>query len=187
MISAEQIEREKELARAHRAWLRFRNKLRKRRRMLAERRRKIAGHGVTKAVYLAWAGAVSRCHDRQNKSYRSYGGRGIAVCEEWREDPRAFAEHIGPKPSPQHSLDRIDNDRGYEPGNVRWATREQQENNKQRSHRITWQGRTQTVAQWARELGVKYHNISDRLKRGWSVERALSTPITRGPHAASKK
>ena|SRR6266481_988599 len=77
-----------------------------------------------------WKGMTKRCTNRNSKDYEEYGARGIAVCDEWRKSFRAFFDHIGPRPTPQHSLDRIDNARGYEPGNVRWATPKEQSNNR---------------------------------------------------------
>lgn len=88
-------------------------------------------------VYLreAWRLMVARCHDQRHAMYRHYGGRGIKVCPEWRDDVRRFAADVGPRPSSAFSLDRIDNERGYELGNVRWATRSQQSAN-QRKWRV---------------------------------------------------
>lgn len=78
--------------------------------------------GKASKEYRAWCHMIGRCHNPADKSYPRYGGRGTSVCDEWRTDFAAFLAHIGPAPSPQHSVDRIENDRGYEPGNVRWAT-----------------------------------------------------------------
>jgi hypothetical protein len=79
--------------------------------------------------YRAGVNMVTRCHNPKATRYKNWGGRGISVCDEWRHDYEAFLSHVGRRPSPTHSLDRIDNNRGYEPGNVRWATREQQARN----------------------------------------------------------
>lgn len=87
--------------------------------------------GQVTTEYASWAAAKSRCHSVTNKRYHEWGGRGIAMCEEWRNDFAAFRSHMGPKPKGT-SLDRIDNDRGYEPGNCRWATPKQQANNRRR-------------------------------------------------------
>lgn len=80
--------------------------------------------------YRAWADAKYRCFNPNAADYYKYGGRGITMCDEWRNDFDAFLEHIGPRPSAKHSLDRVDNERGYEPGNVRWATKSQQNINR---------------------------------------------------------
>jgi hypothetical protein len=80
--------------------------------------------------YRAWCGAKSRCADKKGYASKYYRDRGITVCDEWKCDFHAFFKHIGPKPTPKHTLDRIDNDRGYEPGNVRWATMTAQARNR---------------------------------------------------------
>lgn len=77
-------------------------------------------------VYGVWATMIQRCHNPNLKQYARYGARGITVCQEWRDSFEAFLTHIGPRPSPEYSIDRIDNDKGYFPGNVRWATRQEQ-------------------------------------------------------------
>lgn len=88
-------------------------------------------HGLSNLPeYKTWCGMKDRCHNPKNKHFKDYGGRGIVVCNEWREDFGAFFAHIGPKPSPELSVDRIDVNRGYEPGNVRWATASQQSRNR---------------------------------------------------------
>lgn len=84
------------------------------------------------AMWQTWRDMVKRCHNPAHQSYRHYGGRGITVCDEWRESFRAFLLYMGPKPTSEHSLDRINNDGNYEPGNVRWATRSEQARNRRR-------------------------------------------------------
>jgi len=90
-------------------------------------------HGMVKSPeYKSWAHIIDRCTNSNNGSYDNYGGRGITICSEWRHDFEAFYAHVGPKPVGSYSIDRINNNRGYEPGNVRWATPLQQANNKRR-------------------------------------------------------
>lgn len=87
------------------------------------------------AEYGIWAGIIKRCENRNNHAYPRYGGRGIGICAEWRHDFPAFLAHVGPRPSPVHSVDRINNDGNYEPGNVRWATpTDQARNRRPQSH-----------------------------------------------------
>jgi hypothetical protein len=84
---------------------------------------------------MIWAGMKTRCYNKKNKDYVYYGARGIGVCDEWRRDFKVFREYIrfiGDRPSPEYSIDRKDNDRGYEPGNVRWATAQTQTENRRR-------------------------------------------------------
>jgi hypothetical protein len=88
-------------------------------------------HGGTRTPeYRSWRHLVERCTNPNNRAWKDYGGRGITVCDAWRYDFEAFFSHVGKKPTPEHSIDRKNNDRGYEPGNVRWATPTEQANNK---------------------------------------------------------
>jgi hypothetical protein len=112
--------------------------------------------------------AIKRCHSISNKDYKDYGLRGIRVCEEWRGTYgfEEFLSHIGPKPSSEHTLDRVDTNGDYRPGNVRWATWTQQANNRRSSRVITWRGETRTAAEWARKLGVRRQEVANRLNKG---------------------
>lgn len=83
-------------------------------------------HGTISPEYRAWNAMIQRCHNPNSLSRKYYGGRGIVVCKEWRKSFIPFFKHIGQRPSPRHSIDRINNDGNYEPGNVRWATKRQQ-------------------------------------------------------------
>lgn len=136
---------------------------------------------VTKnrAEYSAWAAMQNRCANSDCRAYKYYGGRGIKVCGRWqgKQGFQNFLADMGPKPTPQYSLDRYpDNDGNYEPGNCRWATRKQQLRNKRNNRHLTFRGRTQCVTDWALELGMRKELIRDRLNRGWSVKRTLITP-----------
>ena len=115
-----------------------------------------------------------RCFNSRNRKYAIYGGRGITVCERWLTYENFLAD-MG-EPPPGMSIDRIDNDKGYEPGNCRWATKETQRRNQRRCRRVTFDGRAQTLAEWAEELGFSLQVLQDRERRGWSVERAFTTP-----------
>jgi hypothetical protein len=118
----------------------------------------------------------SRCDNPNNRFFSHYGGRGISVCDRWRSDFRNFLADLGPKPSPRHSLDRIDNDGIYEPGNCRWADRGTQANNKRNNRLITIGGISLTIPQWAKRSGIECPTLKGRLRRGWSPERAISVP-----------
>lgn len=128
-------------------------------------------HGTPE--YLVWINIRRRCYNPNHKSYSDYGGRGIRLCTNWYASFLSFYKYIGKRPSKQHSLDRIDNDGNYEPGNVRWATAKEQANNMRSNHRITIGGRTQTLTQWSMERQISPWAVSKRLSAGWSVERTF--------------
>jgi len=131
-------------------------------------------HGMTRCPsWRSWAAMLYRCQD-PNNGY--YGGRGIAVCDRWRESFENFYADMGDKPEGL-SLDRIDNDGNYEPGNCRWATRTEQCNNQRSNRMLVLDGRSQTLAEWSKELGVNVSAIRRRLIRGWSIKDALTTPV----------
>ncbi len=132
------------------------------------------GHRGT-SEYTAWSGMISRCHTKTNKAYRWYGAKGISVCPSWRTSFSQFLSDMGAKPSPAHSIDRINNNGNYEPGNCRWATRSQQQNNTSRNRVMILNGVSMTLAQWAEKLGIRRNTISQRLYCGWTEERALTT------------
>jgi len=105
----------------------------------------------------------------------NYAGRGIGVCPEWAGSFDRFIEDVGRRPSADYSIDRIENDRGYEPGNVRWSLAVEQQRNKRNNRKLTAFGQTKCMSAWAEEIGVSPGTIFGRLSRGWSVEKAVST------------
>ena len=129
----------------------------------------------------AWRNAIHRCHNAQHKSYPQYGGRGIRVCDEWRAKEggfEAFLAHIGPRPSSDHSLDRIDVNGHYEPGNVAWSTRQEQQLNRRihfgpKGPDVTINGETRSVAEWSRLTGINGATIASRVREGRSDEEIL--------------
>lgn len=131
-------------------------------------------HGLTDTPeHNVWGHMRQRCHNTKNKSYKDYGGRGITICDRWRISFQSFYQDMGPRPSADHQIDRIDNDGNYEPSNCRWATRETQLNNYRRNRFITIEGRTQSLKRWVDEFGLNYSTVHRRLQLGWSNERAL--------------
>lgn len=126
--------------------------------------------------YAAWRNAKDRCNNERNHAYDRYGGRGIKMYPQWENSFSDFYDYIGPKPSPKHSLDRIDNSKGYEPGNVRWATPKQQTTNRRSNRTVTYKGETKTLSEWSQVIGGSKILVSCRLRKGWSEERAVSTP-----------
>lgn len=130
------------------------------------------------SVYRRWTVMRQRCNSPRNKSYPDYGGRGITVCQAWQESFATFLADMGEPPFPGASLDRIDNEQGYFPGNVRWASATEQARNTRANHLLTFQGKTQSLVAWCEELGLPYFTIAARLNRyGWSTERAFSEPL----------
>ncbi len=125
------------------------------------------------AEYSIRNGMISRCHNPHDIRYADYGGRGISVCDQWRTSYQSFLEHVGRRPSPSHSIDRISNDGNYEPGNVRWSTSHEQRRNTRQTHNISFGGVTRCVRDWARELGIHERTIHRRLKRGWTTTQVL--------------
>jgi hypothetical protein len=119
----------------------------------------------------------NRCYSPKNPSFAHYGGRGIEVCQQWRDDFDQFVADMGQAPEGR-SLDRIDNDLGYSPENCRWATIKEQLNNQRRNHRITHDGQTQTLAQWADQLGIRVDTLHKRIGR-MSAEKALQSGVLR--------
>lgn len=127
------------------------------------------------ATYASWLGMIQRCTNPNRRCFRNYGGRGVRVHEPWLRF-ESFLADMGPRPKGT-TLDRWpDVDGNYEPGNCRWATAIEQQNNKRNNRRLTCDGVTLTMSEWGRRTGLTVQTISDRLRRGWSAERALGTP-----------
>lgn len=125
-------------------------------------------------MHKLWLSMLNRCSNPNERGYKNYGGRGIKVCARWQTFTNFLAD-MGERPVGM-SLDRIDNNGNYEPGNVRWANQSEQSNNTRANRRITAFGRTLNLIQWARESGVQRSTIEQRLKRGWPAEIAVSKP-----------
>ena len=135
-------------------------------------------HGMTRTPeYHAWEGIKQRCFNPNHQYYSHYGGRGITICDRWKNSSENFLADMGSKPTAKHSIDRIDNDGDYCPGNCRWATKAEQENNKRNNRLITIGCVTLNIAQWAKEMGFKRTVIWNRLNSGWSEYRAVMTPV----------
>lgn len=137
-------------------------------------------HGGSKhdTEYHIWASIIARCENKNHEAFHRYGGRGIKVCERWRNSYAAFREDVGARPV-GHSLDRYPDQNGnYEPGNVRWATSVQQNNNRRDNTILEFNGKRQTIADWGRELGIRLATLRQRYSAyGWSVEKTLTTPV----------
>lgn len=128
--------------------------------------------------YRAWAEIKQRITNPKAENYKYYGGRGIEVCPQWVNSFEVFLNDVGRAPSPSHSIDRIDVNGDYSPENCRWATKAQQMSNMRSNKFLTYDDMTFTQAEWGRKTGLGSLIILKRLKRGWTIERALTTPRT---------
>jgi len=156
-----------------------------------KRRAKYCGqnlHNIAKMPeYNIWTQMKQRCANANMPNYAAYGGRGIAVCDRWRESFENFITDMGVRPGKDYSLDRIDNDGPYSPENCRWATRIEQGNNTRTNRWITYNGKTMTLSEWSRKLNIAKSTLRNRFKKGWSVERAFSEPIQMRQHREQKR
>ena len=142
-------------------------------------------HGMAEtSEYTSWQGMKNRCFNPNYHRYSDWGGRGITVCDRWLNFENFLAD-MGTKPSPKHSLDRIDNNADYSPKNCKWSTKAEQDNNKRNNHLITIDDVTLTIAQWAEKMGISHQVIYSRLKSGWSEFAAVMTPVR--PYKIEKK
>jgi hypothetical protein len=134
-------------------------------------------HGKSRSdVYKIWAGMLKRCSDKsKGKTRKNYFDKGIRVCDRWMEFEN-FYEDMGDRPIGM-TIERIDGTSGYEPGNCKWATAKQQANNTSQNHVIEFKGEKLTVSQLADKFGIKQNSLLYRIRRGWSVEKAATTPM----------
>lgn len=141
------------------------------------RRSQLEHHGMSHSrEYGIWGNMCDRCHNPNAQCYSMYGARGITVCDRWRASFDAFYADMGPRPSPKHEIDRIDGTKGYSPDNCRWATRAEQMENRCITVRLTIEGVTRTLNEWAEISGIDHKAIRERLRRGWSDEDAVYKP-----------
>lgn len=127
--------------------------------------------GKTK-MYFIWRAMICRCTNPKNKNFHQYGGRGITVCDEWLHDYARFLNDIGERPTDKHTLDRKENHLGYSKENCRWASMEEQQNNKRTNRLFIINGHQYTASQVAKTFQVEH--IYQRLHRGWSIEKILN-------------
>lgn len=130
--------------------------------------------------YTAWSSMRERCLCTTHRSYHRYGGRGITVCLRWRRSYALFLKDMGRRPTPAHSLDRLDNNRGYSKANCRWATKTEQSRNCHTNVRLTLDGQTMCIKEWSKLVTVKLCTIYYRIAHGWSVRAALSCAPVKG-------
>lgn len=142
-------------------------------------------HGLSKTrLHRIWHSMYCRCYYSSTNQYKNYGGKGIKVCEEWKHIEgfiNFYNWAINNGYSEELTLDRIDNEKDYCPENCRWSTPKFQSNHKTNNVIYTFNGKSQTAKQWCDEYGIKHTTLYDRLKRGWTLEQAL-TISTKGTH-----
>lgn len=133
--------------------------------------------GKTSPEYRVWAHIIGRCHNPSDRAFYWYGARGISVCDRWRESFTVFLADVGHRPSTRLSLDRIDNNGNYEPGNVRWATRAVQGMNRRNVKLFEFRGQKKILREWSEAFNMNYGTLRARVTiLKWSLERALTTP-----------
>ena len=140
-------------------------------------------HGHESLTYKTWSAVIQRCTNPNASHYEYYGGRGITVCERWKIFIN-FLEDMGERPAGS-TIDRINTNGNYEPSNCRWATKSQQERNMRNSRLLTAFGKTMALADWADTIGMNRTSLHARLRRGFSVERALTQKVKRLPKHGS--
>lgn len=134
--------------------------------------------------YAAWTRMIRRCENPRHRAYPYYGGRGIRVCARWRASYAAFLADMGRRPSPRHQLDRIDNEGHYEPGNVRWATREEQQRNTRATRWVVVHGERLALSDAVERYAVvQKKTVEQRLATGWNDHQAVTAPL----HARRKR
>ena len=132
------------------------------------------GFAMNKKLYWVYGAMLQRCYKANCKQYHRYGGRGITVCDEWRNDKTAFykwAVSNGYKEG--LTLDRIDNDGNYSPDNCRWVSYGIQGNNTSSCHYLEFKGKKQSMSDWAKELGLNYFNLRSKIRNGWTIEEVI--------------
>jgi hypothetical protein len=141
----------------------------------------LARHGLTKTpTYASWTAMINRCTNPRNPNYPNYGGRGITVCERWRNSFLDFLDDVGERPSLEHSIDRINNYGNYEPGNCKWSTATEQNNNRRRPRRgviLEHGGEVHCIRDWAALTGIKEMTLGHRIRKGLPAEVALTKPV----------
>jgi hypothetical protein len=133
-------------------------------------------------LYGVWKDIKNRCYNANGKDYNLYGARGIRVCDRWLNSFENFYKDMKEGYYKGLTIERVNTNCDYEPDNCKWATNTEQQNNKRNNHLITYNGKTQTMKQWADELGIRYYVLKDRItKRHWPIERAFTQSVRKSP------
>lgn len=150
---------------------------------------RVKRHGLcseNKRLMDIYYGMVRRCSNPKSHAFKDYGARGITVCDRWLASPASFLDDMGPRP-PGMELDRENNDLGYSPDNCRWATPKQNARNRRITTFLTHNGETLATSDWADRTGINARQILDRIRAGWSVEKAIFTPSAKSNRWLTKK
>lgn len=135
-----------------------------------------ATHGKSKtATYKSWSSMRDRCLNPNDSNFSEYGGRGLKICDRWLASFENFYDDMGERPA-ELTIERRDNELGYSPENCYWGTRKQQQRNRRNNRLVTYNGMTMCVTAWDEHLGFPLNTVGQRLTRGWSVEKAITTP-----------
>ncbi len=157
---------------------------------MSQERKELEFHGATAGkkqsrLYQVWAQMKLRCHNEKHPKYKNYGARGIHMCKAWRESFATFQadlmKEIGERPSKKHTLDRINNDKDYSPGNVRWSIPTQQNRNKRTNHLVFFKGAMRSLAEVSEMTGVDHRRLQHRVvDQGMSIDDAVNLPFEHG-------
>jgi len=148
---------------------------------------KLAADGKSNsAEYRVWHGMKRRCYETGRRDYKYYGGRGITVCERWRSSFVNFFTDMGPKPFPEATIERVDNDGNYEKSNCKWATQEEQKQNTRNVRKLTYNGETLSIGEWAKKLGIDRSTLRLRLDKGWPLDEVFSRETSFVPRSKTR-
>lgn len=132
-------------------------------------------------LYTIWKNVKSRCNNPKSINYKDYGGRGIVCCKEWMDFETFYQWAMANGYKEGLTIERIDNDKGYNPENCRWATLLEQARNKRSNHFLIYKGEARTISEWEEYLGMHRGTLNQRIAKGWSVRRAIETPVRKRP------
>ena len=135
--------------------------------------------GVGSDAYGIWESIKKRCCNPKSKNWENYGGRGITICDRWKDDYGLFLKDMGERPFKGAQIDRIDNNKGYEPENCRWTTSKNNNRNRRNNTMIEFKGQSRCLAEWAEIMGLKQGTLLNRIRKGWAMEDAMM-PIPNG-------
>ena len=142
------------------------------------RERKTVHGGSYSRLYRTWSSMKGRCYNPNDPNYKDYGGRGITICDEWRDSFEAFRDWaLTNGYRDDLTIERLNVNGNYEPSNCTWLTNKEQQNNKRNNHLLSYNGKTQTISQWSEETGLDWMVIYDRIRNGWPIERILTEPL----------